>query len=351
MPRNAVLPATLEIFDPVVAHVDTDALHPLKVMVPGNRRVLDPDGPTVSVVVPAMNEARNLPWLAERMPENVHEILLVDGRSTDDTVQVARRLWPDVRVIGQSRRGKGNALACGFAAVTGDITVMIDADGSMDPGEIPYFVDALLLGADYAKGSRFTSGGGSSDITRTRALGNRFLNGFMNLRYGAGYTDLCYGYNAFWSRVQHSFGLDPGSSSDDPQAKLWGDGFEIETLLNIRVFVAGYQVREVASFESDRLHGVSNLNAVTDGLRVLRTILAERRRARTVRATARRELEFGRARHAARRPFDLGPDTEPMRVTDVSVGDRTPETTIDLTTPSRHPRIVDQRVGDDPVRG
>jgi glycosyltransferase involved in cell wall biosynthesis len=78
-------------------------------------------------------------------------------------------------VLSQTRTGKGNALACGFAAATGDIIVMIDADGSTDPAEIPRFVEALTAGADFAKGSRFAPGAGSTDITPLRKLGNKLL--------------------------------------------------------------------------------------------------------------------------------------------------------------------------------
>src|SRR4051812_9984611 len=99
--------------------------------------------PTVSVVVPAMNEARNLEHVFPRIPGSIHEVILVDGHSTDDTVAVALALRPGVKVITQNRRGKGNALACGFAACTGDIIVMLDADGSAAPEEIPAFVEAL----------------------------------------------------------------------------------------------------------------------------------------------------------------------------------------------------------------
>ena len=99
--------------------------------------------PSVSVVVPALNEAANIPHVFARLPPDVHEVVLVDGFSVDDTVAVARRVRPDVRVVRQTRTGKGNALACGVAAATGDIVAMVDADGSADPGEIPRFVEAL----------------------------------------------------------------------------------------------------------------------------------------------------------------------------------------------------------------
>lgn len=230
--------------------------------------------PAVTVVIPAMNEAKNLPWLAARMPGGIEQIVLVDGRSTDGTVETARTLWPDVDVVRQTRTGKGNALACGLAAARGDIIVTIDADGSMDPGEIPRFVQALVGGADYAKGSRFTEGGGSSDITRIRKLGNRALNGITGRVHKTTYTDLCYGFNAMWRHVLPVLGLQPGDAD-----AFWdhrrGDGFEVETLMNIRVHLAGLSIVEVPSFEAPRIYGGSNLRAVSDGLRVLSTIAME----------------------------------------------------------------------------
>jgi glycosyltransferase involved in cell wall biosynthesis len=202
---------------------------------------------------------------------------LVDGRSVDETVAVARSIRPDVYVIAQTRRGKGNALACGFAAATGDIIAMVDADGSADPAEIPRFVDALLNGADFAKGTRFVQGGGSDDITKLRSLGNRILTTFFNICYGRHYSDLCYGFNVFWRRHVPALGLDATSPlTSNGDGRMWGDGFEIETLIHVRAAKAGLTVAEVASFEHSRINGVSNLNAYRDGLRVVRTILAER---------------------------------------------------------------------------
>jgi glycosyltransferase involved in cell wall biosynthesis len=236
--------------------------------------------PRVSVVIPTLNEARNLPHVFSLLPEDVHEVIVVDGHSVDDTIAVARRLRPDTRIVHQTRRGKGNALACGFEAATGDVVAMVDADGSADPGEIPKFVDALLRGADFAKGTRFGVGGGSSDITRLRRLGNRLLAAMVNLCYGTRYSDLCYGFNVFWKKHVPVLALDTTSPpSPKGDGRLWGDGFEIETLIHIRVAENGLRVAEVPSFEHPRIHGVSNLDAFSDGLRVLTTILIERRRA------------------------------------------------------------------------
>jgi len=223
----------------------------------------DDTKPTISVVIPALNEAANLPHVFARLPSSVDEVILVDGHSSDDTIAIAQSLLPSVRVILQDGRGKGDALACGFAAARGDIIVMLDADGSTDPAEIPAYVMPLLQGADFSKGSRFTDGGGSTDITPVRALGNRFLNHVVNALYGTRYTDLCYGYNAFWADVV-------------PTINVTCNGFEVETLINVRVAKAGLTVVEVPSVEHERIHGASKLRPVRDGLRVLRTIIRER---------------------------------------------------------------------------
>ena len=237
--------------------------------------------PRVSVVIPALNEARNLPHVFASIPEDVYEVILVDGNSVDDTITVARQLWPDVRVVTQNRKGKGNALADGFAAAKGDVIAMVDADGSADAGEIPRFVQALLDGADFAKGTRSGEGGGSADLTRMRGAGNRVLSALFNTVYRTRFSDLCYGYNVFWRRHLSVLDLDTTSPAPDSgDGMLWGDGFEIETLIHIRVAKSGLNVTEVPSFEHSRIHGVSNLSAFSDGLRVLRTILVERRRTR-----------------------------------------------------------------------
>src|SRR4051812_32603167 len=243
--------------------------------------------PTVTVVIPALNEERNLPHVFAALPAGITEVVLVDGGSVDRTVAVARELRPDVVVVRQTRKGKGNALACGFAASTGDIIVMIDADGSTDPAEIPLFVQQLIDGADFVKGSRFSHGGHSHDITKLRKLGNDGLNLVVNVLFGTRFTDLCYGYNAFWRNVVPVLDLpDTRLPRRADGNKHWGDGFEIETMINIRAAVDGMKVGEVGSVEHRRIHGVTNLNTFRDGLRVLRTIFSEYGRMRRTRRRA-----------------------------------------------------------------
>ncbi|SFF51141.1 glycosyltransferase family 2 protein [Blastococcus tunisiensis] len=260
--------------------------------------------PRVSVVIPTLNEAKNLPTVFAHLPADLHEVIVVDGRSVDDTIDVARALRPGVRVVLQNRAGKGNAMACGFARATGDIVVMLDADGSADPREIPRFVEALMTGADFAKGTRFANGGGSSDITRVRSWGNRWLNRAANVLFGTRYTDLCYGYNAFWTHCLEALDIDPRPAEE--AGRLWGDGFEIETIINTRMAKARMRVTEVPSFEFQRLHGTSNLDTWRDGGRVLRALLVERINGKGVRRThvfldnvAVAPPEAGRLQHEA----------------------------------------------------
>jgi glycosyltransferase involved in cell wall biosynthesis len=219
--------------------------------------------PTISVVIPALNEERNLPVFLSRIPRWVHEVVLVDGNSTDNTIAVARKLSDKVIIVRQTRRGKGDALRCGFAAATGDIIVTLDADGSTDPAEIPVLIAPLLCGWQFTKASRFMQGGGSADITLYRLLGNKGLQFLVRLLFGGHYSDFNYGYNAYWAwTLDYTL----------PDV----DGFEIEALMTIRALRAGLKIAEVPSFELPRAHGQSHLKVIRDGTRILKIILKER---------------------------------------------------------------------------
>ena len=217
----------------------------------------------VSVVIPALNEAESLPYVMPLIPEQVDEVIVVDGASTDGTIEVAKSLRPDVRIVFQESRGKGAALRAGFEAATGDIVVHLDADGSTDPREIPAFVETLLAGADYAKGTRFGRGGMSDDITPLRRLGNWSFVAIANVLYGSAFTDITYGYNAVWRR--HHTLLAPEIN-----------GWAHEIIANIRAHRRGLKVVEVASIEAPRVAGEAKLQTFSAGWTILKAIVGER---------------------------------------------------------------------------
>ncbi|MEO9248378.1 glycosyltransferase family 2 protein [Citricoccus nitrophenolicus] len=230
-------------------------------------------GHSISVVVPTFNEADNVGHVLSSLPDGIDEVILVDGHSQDDTVEVAREARPDIRVVLQTRRGKGNAMVAGFYSAVGDRIVAIDADGSMEPAEIPRYLQAMDEGAHYVRGSRFMGDGGSTDITPLRNVGNQALNYLANAMCKTKYTDLCYGFVAFRRSILDLMRFpDPFNKH---LGRVWGDGFEIETLMAIRAAKAGLRIAEVPSFEADRMNGVSNLNTFRDGARCLKTLIAE----------------------------------------------------------------------------
>jgi glycosyltransferase involved in cell wall biosynthesis len=223
------------------------------------------DQVAVSIIIPTLNEAGNLPYVLNTIPNWVHEIVIVDGRSDDDTERIAKVLRQDIRIVHELKRGKGAAMKAGLYAAKGDILIALDADGSMDGAEIGAFTDAMLAGADYVKGSRFAPGAGSSDITKFRRFGDGSICFLLRVLFGAHYTDATYGYIGVWADRLDYLGIDT-------------DGFEVETLIGIRAQRARLRIAEVPCYEANRIHGVSNLNALRDGLRILRVIVSERLR-------------------------------------------------------------------------
>ena len=217
---------------------------------------------TVSVVIPTINERLNIKEVIPKLPKFVDEIIVVDGHSTDGTIEEIKRYRKDAKVFVETEKGKGAALRKGFKEASGDIIIMMDADGSHDPREIPALIDPVLNGYDVTKASRLLPGGGSDDFTAFRRFGNRMFVVIVNLLYGSNYTDLCYGYRVFKRDALE-------------QLQIRTNGFEVETEQSILMIKAGLKIKEIPSFEIKRKYGFSRLHSFRDGWKILRIIAIE----------------------------------------------------------------------------
>lgn len=216
----------------------------------------------VEVIIPTLNEEKTIGSVIERTLFYADNVLVIDGRSEDSTVEIAKEIG--ARIIIQNGRGKGSALKEAFDHVDSEIVVMLDGDGSMRAEEIPMFLKGIYSGADIVKGSRFIGGGGSEDLSLLRRFGNTLFVVLVNTIWGSNFTDLCYGFIAF--RKDAAKKLCP---------ILRSKGFDIETEILIKAKKMGLIIIEVPSLELKRKFGKPKLNTFRDGLKILLTILRE----------------------------------------------------------------------------
>lgn len=225
--------------------------------------------PKISVIICTLNEEASLPHVLPKIPLFVSEVILVDGHSVDNTVATAKRLRPDIYVLYQPGKGKPDALLHGFKHATGDIIVTIDADGQTNPEDMPKFIEHLLRGYQFVKGSRFLNSQ-PRGMPIHRRFGNWAFVTLTNLLYGTRYTDLCSGYNAFWRETLQQLQLPPHFSND--------------VLIHIRAAKLGLRCIEVPHSDHGRIGGSSKAPALREGYRILKVILQERFQTMKVRA-------------------------------------------------------------------
>lgn len=225
-------------------------------------RVTQPSTFKVGIAIPARNEATNIGSVLLSLKNcGFRNILVIDGLSEDGTLNVA--VENGAKIVMQDGRGKGQAVrqALKNDYLNADALLFMDADGSMSAEEIPRFVEALRVGADVVKGSRFVPGGGSYDLTPLRRFGNAIMTKVVNLLMSTNYTDMCYGFVAFNKKAIRK--LSPVLESNN---------FEIETEIFIKAKKLGLKIAEVPSIEYVRKNGKSNLKTFEDGFKIFKTI-------------------------------------------------------------------------------
>ncbi len=226
-----------------------------------------------SIVVPARNEGKTIGDVLEIVRHMTDDLIVVDGHSSDETVVVAKRYG--ARVVQDNGRGKGDAIRVGLARVRYPVTVLIDADGSHEPKDIPELVAPIVAGeADLVMASRML--GGSEELFGSvaevaRLMGSLVISLSINYRYGVRLTDYQNGFRAIRTEVGRTIGLSSDIST-------------IEQEMAMKCLQQGYRVIEIPSHEYRRKGGVSKIDIWRVGHRhVLNLIcgLVGRRHVRT----------------------------------------------------------------------
>ena len=221
-----------------------------------------------TLVILTLNEIEGVTHVFPKLPLYlVDEVLVVDGGSTDGTVEFFEARG--VRVIRQTRRGRGEAFRLAVRDARNDFLVFFSPDGNEEPADILLLVDGLAQGYDMVIGSRFMAGGCSEDddkfLFASRRWGNLTFTWLVSLLFARG-TPLSDSINGFRAVTRAAF------------ARLRPDaeGYAIEFQMSIRALQLGLRIHEMPTQESARIgKGVSKLNAVPVGLKFLRLMLDE----------------------------------------------------------------------------
>jgi glycosyltransferase involved in cell wall biosynthesis len=220
---------------------------------------------TVSVVIPAYNEEKNIEEVLFRTNKTMetigvpYELIVVDDGSTDNTGLFAERQKATVLANG-TNKGKGHALQRGFQSARGTVIVTIDADGSHQPEEIPRLLKPLLNGSDIVAGSRFLGRREKGSVKRLHLLGNRFFNLVIFLLTKKYITDSQTGFRAFKKEVLKGMAIT-------------SNGYGIETELTMKILKNGFIVHEEPITIDKRKQGYSHLNPLRDGIMIFKTII------------------------------------------------------------------------------
>jgi len=216
----------------------------------------------VTLIIPTRNEEGAIGSTLREVPRDVvDEIIVVDGHSTDKTAdEVKAELRPSDKFVVQKGKGYGGAFSEGFDIATGDVIIMMDADGSHNPAEIPQLVEKVRRGYEYVMMSRYARGGRSEDDTIIRWFGNRMFTWLTNVVHSTNVTDSLYLYTAI-------------TKDGLKRLNLTSTGFEFCTEILVKAHRAGLKFAEVPAFERGRMAGKTKVNAFWHGLKILRMIL------------------------------------------------------------------------------
>ncbi len=225
-------------------------------------------GDRVSVIIPTLNEEESLEYVFNKIPkDDIDEVILVDGGSTDRTMEIAQKLG--LKAIRQEGSGLGSAVKQGLELTSGDIKIILDADGSHNPEDIIRLIEKVQEGYDVVVASRYCNTlslssifkkGTSYDDTVLTTIGNKFFTLICKLVFKVPINDILMGFKAFRKEVFEKIKID---------AK--GPEYNVEVVL--KAHKAGFKIGEISTIEQKRRGGKSKLNAFNDGMRILIEII------------------------------------------------------------------------------
>jgi glycosyltransferase involved in cell wall biosynthesis len=219
-----------------------------------------------TLAILALNEIEGIQVVVPKIQRDwVDEIIVVDGGSTDGTIE-----WCEAngfRVLRQKRRGYGAGMREVIEIARGDVVIEFMADGNCDPAAIPKLVAKMREGYDLVIGSRYVDGARSEDDTRMTRFGNWCFTRIINVLFGGKFTDAMMGYRAYRIDKFKTMNVDE-------------DGLTFPTQGSIQFTKYGYKVGEVGASEPKRIGGVRKAHNIYTGLALVKMIARERFRPR-----------------------------------------------------------------------
>ena len=205
----------------------------------------------VTIIIPTKNEESSIEEIIQGIRCNINdniEIVVVDGHSTDKTIEITRAKGVKVKL--DNGKGKGSAIRYAVENIESDILLFIDADGSHDPSDIPRLLKPLIEDeCDMVVASRMR--GGSDELYGTieeffRLVGSQIITLLINYRFGVRLTDSQNGFRAIKTSVARSLNLQENITT-------------IEQEMSIKCLKKGYVVKEIPSHEYARKYGESKI--------------------------------------------------------------------------------------------
>jgi glycosyltransferase involved in cell wall biosynthesis len=213
---------------------------------------------TTTLLVPALNEIEGMKQIMPRVRrEWVDEILVIDGGSTDGTLEYAAT--QGYRVLRQQSKGITNAYREALPHVRGDVVVTFSPDGNSVPERIPDLLRKMAEGYDMVIASRYADGARSEDDDPLTRFGNRLFTGLVNVLFRGHYSDALVMLRAFRKEIVGDL------PEDVPRAGL-------ELWLSIRCAKRRLKVTEIPGDEPRRIGGIRKMQPVLNGLDIMRLI-------------------------------------------------------------------------------